>query len=836
MVNDERVYIHEDGNFFNAAWLTIRHIPGNTEITRPLIIAEGLDTGNFTAPEDFGGERTLQNFLGSINNSGDLLPLIDANNDANDYDIIYIDWVRGMGDMRDNSRVLEEVIGWINDQKALSNNTEPNVLLGQSMGGVIGRYTLARMENENKTHDVRLFVSHDSPMQGANTPLAFQHFATHMKEEYVSTPLAWATGEVLVPIGFGLAELGSGLLNFFGTNTSVPTFVTPSQLLSLQDQTASRQLNYWSAFSTVNGNHVQTQSYNQAWQQTLDTTGWPTQSRNIAISNGNECSVDNGFAPGAPLLVIDSQSNPGFLLDMLNGVLAPIVGAVTLDAGLIIVGAIPGRSRWQTNFDFNSYGLQGSQNKIYRGRIRYEKKVLWIGPTIKYDLTNRSYFAPQAALPFDTYSGGRFNFLDNQGNFTLDIPILADLVNVENDFYGFIPVVSALDIKKTNGNLPQPDDYLKSYSGGMPADTNLESGFDAFIVDNLPNQPFNNEHISFQVRNGNWLAEELEANQPGNTFPVLEDCSAFCTNGAEIFGEDYLCTTEIYSVTNEANPALTNWTVTDPNNLVSFTTNGNEITLTQNNTQNGTITLTAFYGNPRCGSITVTKEIWVGNPEQSYPDIYDVYDNMSVGDHSYAQIPLINGALQYKWQIVIENNDCTSYDPSTGLITPVPPGKSLPKFTNNNSINYTSQIPYANINWGNCTGSYQVRCYAQNSCGQSWIAQEFVKVYNPNDNQDDPCDNSWGLKTYPNPVKGGTIVVNKLPPGNPCDDIDPYGFKSAPINNEVRIYDFYGNIVYKSSFKSNEFNINGLKLRTGNYILNVQSSDGQVLIKLLLVE
>ena len=57
VVNNERVYIYEDGNFFNAAWLTIRRIPGNTQITGPFIIAEGLDTGNFTAPEKFGGEK-----------------------------------------------------------------------------------------------------------------------------------------------------------------------------------------------------------------------------------------------------------------------------------------------------------------------------------------------------------------------------------------------------------------------------------------------------------------------------------------------------------------------------------------------------------------------------------------------------------------------------------------------------------------------------------------------------------------------------------------------------------------------------------------------------------
>jgi len=601
IVNDERVYIHEDNNFFSAAWVTIRRIPGNDNITRPLIIAEGLDTGNFTAPEDFGGETTLQNFLGSINNSGDLLPLLDANNNANDYDLIYIDWVRGMGDMQANSRVLEEVIGWVNEQKV---GNEPNVLLGQSMGGVIGRYTLARMENEGNTHDVRLFIAHDSPMQGANTPLSIQHFSLHMRELYVESPLGWLTGEVLIPIGYGLAELGSGLLNFFGANTSVPSFVTPSQLLSLQDQAAARQLNYWSAISAPNGNQIQTKSFNESWQQTLDTTGWPALSRNIAISNGNECAVDNGYNPGDALFFIDSESFPSLWLGMLEAIFVGTL--VRPNIALIVVGAIPGTSKWKTNFNFNSYGVQGSENRIYRGKISYEKRVLWIGPRITVNITNRSYYAPQDALPLDTFSGGVENFQDFEDELPSSVPSI-DFVNPR---YGFIPVVSALDIRKSNGNDPTPDDYLKTYSGGVPLDPNLVSGFNAFIVDNVPNQPFNNNHISFQPRNGNWLAEELEASSPGD-YPILEDCSAFCTNEAEIVGENILCTSGTYSVTDVATTVI--WTVTDPDNLVSFTTNGNEITLNQLNPDNfGMVTLGVFYSNPRCGNITLTQDIEVG--------------------------------------------------------------------------------------------------------------------------------------------------------------------------------------------------------------------------------
>ena len=614
VINDERVYVYEDGNFFNAAWLTIRRMPGNVannQITRPFIIAEGLDTGNFTAPEDFGGERTFEDFRDDINTTGEAGNLATLLDDNQQYDLIYIDWVRGMADMRANSRVLEEVIKWVNAQKALSGNPQPNVLLGQSMGGVIGRYTLARMEHENKLHDVRLFIAHDSPMQGANTPLAIQHFSIHMRQEYASTPLLWGIGEVLVPIGFGLAQLGENFLNFFGgNNNNIPAYVTPSQLLSLQDQTASRQLNYWSALEAPSGGQLQTRSFNQSWQQTLTNMGWPTLSRNIAISNGNECSASNGFAPGAPLLVINSRSNPGFWLDALNSLLAPLVGAVTQDIGLIIVGALPGRSRWQTNFDFNSYGVQGSQNLIYRGRIRFEKKLLWIGPTIIHNLINKSFNAPAEALPFDTYSGGRLGFLDENGNFIVDIPILSNLVNVVNAFYGFIPVVSALDIKRNNAQVI-PADYVKKYAGGVTPEPALTSGFNNFIVDFNTGNSVNNQHISFQARNGNWLAEELNVNLANPIYPVA-NCSYVCRNN-QITGPSTICDSSIFSAPTGATTYT--WSITQGASLVTITSNGApSVTLTNANNGFGYITLSVTFGSELCGNITLTKKIYVGLP------------------------------------------------------------------------------------------------------------------------------------------------------------------------------------------------------------------------------
>lgn len=272
----------------------------------------------------------------------------------------------------------------------------------------------------------------------------------------------------------------------------------------------------------------------------------------------------------------------------------------TTDPGLILVSLLPGNSRWQSNFDFNTYGVQGAQNQIYRGRIRFEKRFLWIGPKIMYNITNQSYNAPATALPFDTYSGGRLDLNDFVG----DIPILGDLVNVVNNFYGFIPVVSSLDIKRNNG-VVNPIDYSKKYAGGVTPEPALTSGFQNFIVDYNNGNNVNNEHISFQVRNGDWLAQELSVDTTNPVYPSV-DCRNFCSD-VEIEGNSSFCKSATYSAPSVGNTY--NWTITQGANLVTLVGNGTQIiTLTAINGASGRVTIRLTMGDnlSRCGSVTIT--------------------------------------------------------------------------------------------------------------------------------------------------------------------------------------------------------------------------------------
>jgi len=371
-----------------------------------------------------------------------------------------------------------------------------------------------------------------------------------------------------------------------------------------------------------------------------------------------------------------------------------------------------------------------------------------------------------------------------------------------------------LDIKRNNGDVV-PTDYLKKYAGGSTPEAALTSDFDNFIVDFTKNNPINNAHISFQKRNGDWLANELEEDDN-----LIEDCSAFCSN-AGISGNSRLCNSSTYSVTSEATWVF--WWVSQGAGAVTTSTNGNQITLTLNNSAaNTTVVLNATYGNTKCGYATVTKDVWVGKPNVPTPGISGGYDNASTKSKTQLSVSSAVGNTHYYWSV-------TPYTTCSAG-----PGPTI-NSSNQNVSNSTSR--YAIIDWGNCAGRYSVVCYAKNECGGKYIGQKWVTVYDPYDgDSEDPCDDAWRLKSYPNPIKSGSIVVNKYPPGDPCDDDLVDNARKSIIENVVKIYDFYGNVVYKNSFKSNEFNIKGLKLRRGHYILNVQSSDGQNLRKIITME
>jgi len=777
---------------FGSATIQIDDAGSDGLITNPLIVAEGLDTGLMAQAGNIG-DTDITTFIQDIEDSfsnqfRDLLtgatifPFGDQ-----DYDIIYVNWDNGTDFIQRNAFVLEAVIDWVNANKT---GTAQNVILGQSMGGLIARYALKDMEDNAENHDTSLYISHDAPHQGAHIPLGLLHMGRHIVNEFIQTPL----GNISIPIN-GAGSFGLGTID------------------DLLDAPAVNQM----LINNVDTNGNRTNTTHSAWQTELQAMGYPQQTRNIALSNASHCGNSQGLSSNQGLVTVTGEGGTSVLtsvIELLFINLDPVVGIALNDTSAALLGFLPGNSNLDLEFRANTFPSSGTA-RIYKGRLTYEKKFLWLIP-ITRTIFNKSVNSQFNDKFIDNYPGGispnGLAIANNGGdtNWFYNYDYNID-VNLNFDF---IPVTSALDVGSGNANL-NDFDYYRQYTSANPPIGNRAIPFVNFTTSSNQNNNLNAEHISFNKRNGDWLAEELD----GDTNIDLFDCSAFCSN-SELTGEDYLCSTGNYSITEDA--TYTSWTIEDPNNLVSYTTNGNEITLNQLDDSNiGYITLTAFYGNGKCGSNTISKKVWVGKPNVTSFGIIGGFDNVAIGSNNFFSAPIVynGGNEEYFWR-VSPNTTC-----SNGV---------GPRFNESNLSTYTaSNTNYASINWGVCPGTYSITAYAKNDCSTTLIGSKFVNVYDPSGNN--PCNNKGVLKTYPNPINNGSITVNKLPPGDPCDDLTPLKLNNSIIN-DVKIYDFYGNVLYENSFKSNTFDITGLTLEAGHYILNVTSSDGEVLRTLITAE
>lgn len=138
-------------------------------IRKPLIIIDGFDPL---------GERSFE-FL--INGDDAMLdmeyelpdPFKDLIHDEG-YDLIFLNCVDGGTFIQDNAAFIKQALEWINEQKVINNSQELNMVIGASMGGLLGKWALREFELQGEDHETELYITMDSPLRGANIPLALQ--------------------------------------------------------------------------------------------------------------------------------------------------------------------------------------------------------------------------------------------------------------------------------------------------------------------------------------------------------------------------------------------------------------------------------------------------------------------------------------------------------------------------------------------------------------------------------------------------------------------------------------------------------------------------------------
>ncbi|MFH8464222.1 esterase/lipase family protein [Streptomyces sp. NPDC017991] len=222
-----------------TAW--VYHGEGNGRLTRPVLMADGFSTG----PSDLG--FTWENLeygpyplLSELRRRG--------------RDVVLIGYHERSASILQNAEAVIAAVIEAIDRRV---GDHPLTVGGFSMGGLVARYALAKMETVGIEHQTQLYYSYDTPHTGAWIPLALQAFAHYTKKldprfsDQINSP---AAQELLW-----------------------------QHIASWEDKPATSELR----FSLL---------------RALEEVGnWPRsrQTRLIALANGPDTGAGNGVAPGA---------------------------------------------------------------------------------------------------------------------------------------------------------------------------------------------------------------------------------------------------------------------------------------------------------------------------------------------------------------------------------------------------------------------------------------------------------------------------------------------------------------------------------------------------------
>ncbi|TGA96429.1 hypothetical protein [Streptomyces sp. MZ04] len=147
-----------------TAW--VYYGQGNQGLTRPVLMADGFNSGPSSLNDSWEFlDRGPYAFLTELRRRG--------------RDVILIGYHDRSAPIQSNA---ETVTGAIFRTIAERLGDHPLAVGGFSMGGLVTRYTLAKLETQRMHHQTALYWSYDSPHRGAWIPIALQSFAHYIRK------------------------------------------------------------------------------------------------------------------------------------------------------------------------------------------------------------------------------------------------------------------------------------------------------------------------------------------------------------------------------------------------------------------------------------------------------------------------------------------------------------------------------------------------------------------------------------------------------------------------------------------------------------------------------
>ncbi len=441
----------------------------------PLIVAEGFDPwklglSDSNSDDDYSGFTSYST--------------IHEEPSLSSYDLFYVDWCDCGADIRANAEVLKAVIRWVNENKSSGHR---NVVLGQSMGGLISRYALRHMELDHEPHDTKLFISHDVPYLGAN----------------VSPGLMFAFWDLFDicdnTVGFILASL-------FGQR---PLY---DELGRIGSYTSVRQMLPYYVDSLW---HYDSSLFN-IMQNTFTVMGFPLGDEGYTIDN---VAIINGGRPGGGALSFYSMGER--LLDLNLTISSDAFLGLILScayAGGARYSWIPGRTT--INYDLEAFPFTSNGALVHKMTITYKKKFLWL-LSRSYTIKDVQHFSPSSGQAFDNVSSSSF-FMDSVEKIkdALDSLITTFL---PNQTYSF-DVTHRLCFVPTASAMAMPNAFDRDFYNNKPEPL-VDTPFSAYVL-----QQNSSGHIDFFAGISSWLHKIVDVDIYGPLIAFPGDAFSLTTS------------------------------------------------------------------------------------------------------------------------------------------------------------------------------------------------------------------------------------------------------------------------------------------------------------------
>lgn len=416
-----------NGTTVNAHYRIAYNTTTNS-LRRPIIVVEGFDP--LLKANSIDGTSTFDS---------DTIPA----SILSDYDVVYIDWENSEEDIFANAALLKKIIIEINELKAQNGSSEKNIIIGQSLGGVIARIALCQMEDSNILHETEAYVSHDSPHLGANVPIGALYAFHDMYELWYSK-------------FSGISLFGLTLDNI---NASM------EEVHNLAHSTAVKQL----LINYVNEDGVLDNSYHENFINTLQAIGFPKGDPGYDIVNLGICN--SGFGS----LQYTSDQSLFYLNEkIVDGFLAYVTYLISGQETYKLFRGIGSDINIKGKIDIKPFISSG--NKVAEIQLNYNKKILSTEKT--FSILSSTHYAPATMTYYDAIPASLYDL----SNIPFDISSYFSAAYLTSAI-AFIPTVSALNLK--NGIELKPFDYNRDYYS-YPPDYPSETPFMSVKSENQP--------------------------------------------------------------------------------------------------------------------------------------------------------------------------------------------------------------------------------------------------------------------------------------------------------------------------------------------------------------